>query len=514
MSENPTKTQQEITYSQRGVPLLIQMLLVAVTTSYLSSSIFSPRFYEHLSLGNYLRNHDSFAENFIWGSGKPWLHTTWLFDGLLSVSEGFFGETSFIILKLLLYFAVGLGLSTLYSGLAGDRFFGTFISLLIACGALLRMPLSSELFGLALLCFELSLAHALVSSYRRKQKLSLGLLASLLALLIVHANADSSSVLALAFSFLFLASSSDIPGSTKRTLLPLLCLTPLLTPFFGMQILQHLRLAGTMLSIELFYQASPASIYYFPFSFLLLVLILTGALWHRYPSGLKGAEISFMALCAAISMAIDHLLPISLLVTGYLLSLLWGRAQSESVAMGNLGEAFFRLKNGLSSVAPVGIIWVLICMLAVNVINIVKVPKVLTLLPQWEVDYYLNENLDPPLYHDYEVGSYLLQRFAAAQGEPTQKVVSSYASRYLDPKLTAAQIRLNRSGAGQEELFKKFAPNTALVSTFSPLYTILKVDPSWERMPVPAPEKPAANSGQVQRPFGWALFRRKKNAMK
>jgi hypothetical protein len=508
MSDKPTKKQQDISYKQRGVPLLIQMLLVAATTSYLISSIFSPRFYEHLSLGNYVNTQGSLANSFIWGSGSAWIHGTWLFDLLLSMSEQFFGETSFIIIKLLLYFAVGMSLSFLFSGLAKDRFFGTAISLMIVCGALLRMPLSSELFGLALLSAELALLNSLLSSYNKIERLQLRNIIGLVALLLVHANSDSSSVLALALCLLFLATSNGIPKNLKTKLMALLCLTAIATPFLGMQVAQHLRLAGAMFSLELFYQASPATIYHFPFAFLLLVLILIGVFWHKCPHGLKGHEISLLTGFAALSMAIDHLLPLTLILSGYMISLLWGRAKTENISLGNLGEAFLRLQKGLSSLAPVGIIWVLLCLLVVNVVNIVKVPKVLTLLPQWEVDYYLNENLEAPLYHDYEVGSYLMQRFADAKGLPRQKVINSYASRYLDPKLAAAQIAIKRSGAGYKVLFKKVSPNSALISTFDPMFSILNSDPNWERMRVPAPEKPAANSGQLRKPFGWALFRR------
>jgi hypothetical protein len=508
---------QEDTELEEGLksepPALLSILIwfsaIVLLGSYLCASIFSAAFFGHLTIGHWIVSHYRVPTTDIWtlaAQGRVWRSDAWLFEVMLSAVESMFGDKGLIVLKLLLFSAFVGAASCCFSARSGDRFFGTFVAFVVSCGVLLGVCLEAKLLGWIFFIICLDLGCRFESGEDKKRLLILIFFLGLL-----YSNVHSSSLGCLLVLAMLLLSEGENP--IRRGCVPFLALFALAqiaTPYLGTQVYSSLRGFLNFLSLELNYQANPATIFQYPVAFLLLLLIVIGYLWHCHPWTLRGSELLIILFAAIMGFASRSLLPYALMLCGLMCARLWGRVQGSG--LGNLGIALAKLEHQFSKLPAVGLIWVILCLIIVNIANLVRHPITTVLLPAAEVDYLLEDELPFPLLHESAVGPYLQYRFADQAGNPKQLVAMTPAAAQIAPNFAVAEMFLKDLHPGWEKFFTLIAPQTVLCRIGTPLYESLVNNQDWELV---FEAKKRVGSGEEETTpsrrslVSWAVFRAK-----
>jgi len=155
-------------------------------------------------------------------------------------------------------------------------------------------------------------------------------------------------------------------------------------------------------------------------------------------------------------------------------------------------------------------VFLLMCVLVVNVSNLWKQPFTDGLLPIAEADYLIEENLKPPLLHNAFVGSYLVYRFANPDGTPKRQVLVSEQSEKLNPEFFESYHSFMALEKGWKSFYSSYAPNVVICRTNSLQRALLSQNPDWKLVLAYGQKFPsqAAESLLEKDTFGWLVFRR------
>ncbi len=484
---------------------MLQLFVILVLGSYLCSSIYSPAFFGHLTIGHWIVSSFEVPSVNLWtlaGSGAQWKSESWLFELLLAQAEHFFGERGLVIIKLLLFFGVTGVLSWCYSSRSKDFFFGTAVACIVSCGALLGACLEAQTVGFLYFILVLEISYRLQDASSSK-----GLFAAFFLLAASYANVAASALGALIVLAFFVCRGGGTFSFNRRALFIALIffLAQLVSPYSGAQLLSVAKEVCHSLSLALNLQSNPATVYSYPAAFLFLLLVVLGFFWHYSPRGLEASELLLLASVSCLGLAEHTYLPYALIIAGLNCALIWGRADANS--LGNLGLGLLHLKRQLAKIPPLGLLWVLLCLVIVNVAGLLKAPMTNILLPAAEMDYVLEQKLAFPILHESAVGPYLQYRLANAQGELRQLPSITPRTAVLAPELARAEAKLRDLQPGWEDYFRLLNPRTVICRRQTPIYEVLKRDNSWEL----AFERGPYNgwSGKGLSLSFWAVFRKK-----
>lgn len=486
---------------------LLWLSLVVLLGSYLCTTIYSAAFFGHLALGRWIVSHLRLPEVDLWtlaAHGKTWRSEAWLFEVLISLVESMLGEKGLLILKLVLFSVFVGAASFCFSARSGDRFFGTFVAFVVSCGVLLGVCLEARVLGWIFLVVSLELGGRFESDQQSKISLL-----PVFFLGLFYANSHSSSLLGLLILTMLLLSERDRPKSASLLFLAVFAAGQLATPYFGAQVYSSLAGFLNFLSMELNNQTNPATIFQYPAAFLLLLLIVLGYLWHCHPWTLRSAELLLVLFSAVAGLGSRSLLPYALILCGLICARLWGRVQGSG--LGNLGLALAKFEHQLSRLPAIGVVWVVLCLIIVNVGNLIKAPLTSALMPAAETDFIIEEKLPFPLLHESAVGPYLQYRFSDEAGNPKQLVAITPAVSPIAPGFASAEMFLKDLHPGWEKFFALVAPKTVLCRTATPLYEVLVRDENWELI-----FKAGHRTGSGEEPLpsrrsllSWAVFKAK-----
>ncbi|MCB0323175.1 MAG: hypothetical protein KDD69_06355 [Bdellovibrionales bacterium] len=491
-------------------PRLANFLLLAAAATYFCTSIHSPVFFESLTIGHWIETHQAIPTEYLWstaGAGQPWRSPSWLFELLLSLSEQLFGDQVFIVLKMLLLTCLVCGLSWLYACRARNAFIGTFIALPVSAGMLITAVLGPHLVGWlgAVLLIELAY-RARLGEGTPLRALAVSFLVGVLL-----ANSDASSAFAVLVSAVVLLSPAVegevlAPRAKRLGMVLVLVLSQLVTPYGGLQLLTIAQSFLFFLSLELGQRLNPGTVFQYQVSFLVLLWIVLVLLWPKHRRLLNGGEMLLAVGSTVLALASWKAAPYALLLVGLCTTLVWGRAQLSE--LGNLGEALSAFRQSMAKLPPLGTLWLLLCVLIVNVLNLWKVPFTKVLLPAREVDYLLEQPMDGALLHERFIGGYLVYRFADGKGRPRKLAAITDRSAFLDQPLAKSEVELETLSPGWKEYFAQLDPKRVLCRIDSTLYQVLTYDRSWELTLLygfPPQSEPAAMLTK-KGAFGWALF--------
>lgn len=473
--------------------------------TYLCPSLFAPEFYEQLAYGRWIFAHATVPRENIWsfaGSGAAWILPSWLFSLIVTLCDTYLGEEGLIVLKMLLVFLAVWSMARLFSIQAKNRFLGTALSVLVASGVLNQVELTPALSAWAL--FPLSLLSA--ERFVRRPNATTGFL--LFAVAALYANLHSSAAILPLAAFIMLA-VRPAPASLFRlsSMIGIILLAQLATPYLGAQSLFSLQALLESFKLDVFFQFSPATIYDFDLAFLLLLLSILGVFHFSRPGCVTAGEFVVLSVLLIVGLSSNRVLGPSLLYSAYLVSAVWGRAGGEG--FGNFGDALHRLSALLARVSPIGVLWVLSCLLTVNVLNLLRTPTTKTVVPASLVDRMLEEDAGVfPLVHEAYIGGYLVHRFADAGGVPKFQAMMTEFNRGTQPQWARAEGLLQRGAAGWEWLFEESSAQGALCRVGTPLCELLRHNRSWE----PVESRLGAvttHIGPRKSLIEWELYRKK-----
>lgn len=482
--------------------ILGQGLVILCLGTYLCTSIHFPDFYEHLTKGNWIIWHGRLPDTYLWttiGGHLSWSDPNWLFEVIVSSLDTYFGIKGLIIAKIAFTVLAPLSFACLFSYLAAERFFGTLIAVIVSCGIFFHAPFLPSLLGWSLMALLLLQCFKLADS----EESSLFRLLLIFVASLVFANTHGSYLLS---SMLCLS----LPRHSKKNTIILsviFLLAAILNPYVGSQIVTALQTSYNQITLDIILQRDPASIYNFTAAFLTLLWLLFALFWHYDPKGAPVYPVVLAGGLSVLGLGSAFVLPYALFVVGILLSIVWGRGGHRN--KGNLGNAIYKLKTGLARVSPIGILWVLICLTIVNVVNRMRHPESLVLLPNEEIEYFIESGVNPPLFHEAFIGGYLVYRFSDEKGELREKVMQTTYSSHLYRDAAISDFSLKSLDDTWRDNFRSYAPNTVLCRQSSSLYQLLLENPDWT-LAFSGKQKRSKTPGIVKKnPFVWAVFKRR-----
>ncbi len=514
-SQDPKDLPRRISDAAPSLQKFIGILSLAALSSYLLSSIHSPQFYEDLTIGNWIRAQGSVPTSYIWGfsgHGFDWRSTSWLWQLLLSVWEESCGSESFILLKFALLAASFFALYACYRRCSQSTAVAGILTTVVGCGVFTANEIGAHIFAYSLFIFLIERLFAIREKkfkFRLREGIVLFLLSSL------YANIHFSSLIFLFIALILLLDSrlccKEVGLGRFFLVFFILLLGHFCSPYFGMQLLTSGEKILHFFTIDLGYQLKPGTVFHFPIAFIVLLWLVFASFWHSFPYGITRV-IAFLAIFSSV-LAFAHLdaAPLALFFTGLAICSIWGNAQAQGRSLGNLGEGFQRLGAMFGAFPVLGSVFLIICILVVNLSNLWKLPFTKTLLPVAEVDYLLEEQLDSPVLHDAFVGSYLVYRFSNPDGSPKRTVLLSEVSREINPGLFVSYFAYEKLEKGWEAFFESYAPRTVICQANSLQHALLSKNPRWKLEVAYGQKLPsrAAESLLEKGTFGWLIYTRR-----
>ena len=371
---------------------LVYLFAILVLGAYLTAPISDPAFYFHLGMGQALLK-NGFPHQVSWtllGFSQPWVNTSWYFDLVLAQTEPLLHGKGLAALALGLTLLFSLSTGLLFRTLAPNGPIAFVVSALVICGVLERWELSPELFAwtfLVLGCFSFS--DRISTNLQR-----LTLFLSGLAL------ANSHPSFFLLPLFVLILGTGGFAETALRG--GLLLAAALLTPSFGGEIHQWASLLISELKLSVQFQDVPGTVFLFRFAFLFLLWILVALLAPRGEEFQEKRIAILAGLLSLLGLVHRDVLPYAILPTGMLLGALLNRifSEDENPEAPPLLEALRQFSQGLSRIPLAGGIWLLLCLLIVNIAAAIQLPRVDAFLPRMAVDTIIEGKLPGPLLHE------------------------------------------------------------------------------------------------------------------
>ena len=495
----------------------VKVLWSLAVGSYLAASLYAPEFYEQLVLGRWIISHRALPREDYWtllAGNHKWVPVSWLFSVSLAAVESFLGELGLALVKLIFFLLFVSTAAHFFSVQARESFFGTSIAFITSCALLLDAPLSPELLAWSLFAACLGVFY----SFSKPGASTKPRLIVLFAVGVIYANVHGSSLLILGVILIFSSAAFGELGKSRRELLPaagVLALGQVCTPYLGMQVIQVLHTAVNQLSLDLYYQRSAGTVFDFPVAFLLLILLLLALFWSKSPKSLRTSEAVVLSFFIVLGLASSFVLPYALILAGFLTATLWGRSNSKD--LGELALGFDHLRHKLSRLSSFGVLWIAICIIIVNVVNIYRIPSSKAFLPQAEIDYILESKLPFPILHESSIGPYLVYRFSNARGEAVHKAALTPRAMALAPEVGRYGIVLDMLSSGWQKFFDYIGPNTVLCRKASAMYAVLQSDPAWKLVFENEAALNSVSQSEVSRripdEYIWAVFLRQEGGI-
>ncbi len=471
------------TFAHFASKWIIELFIVLLLGSYLCSSVYAPEVFGHLAIGRWINAQLKAPAVDLWtvaGQGQDIRSGVWLFESIVSFCETAAGEQGLLILKLLLFTAFVAVCARAFSVRSANRFFGVSSAIVVSCGVLLGMCLTAQLAGCVFFCLSLEIFYrARCKRLKAKNYLLLALFGCF------YTNIHTSAVGALLVMLCLGACgertseyAADGRSSGCALFLAVFALTQLITPYAGRQTLTALLSFTSSLSMEGSLPSSAATVFYYPAAFMAILWMLIAYFWHCHPENMRSREFVVLMLLSLLGLAWKEYIPYALIFSGFVVSSLWGRAGGQG--FGNLGTALAKLKTQLERLPATGILWVIFCLIFINVYALIKQPVATAFLPQREVDFLLEKRLPFPVLHEAAIGPYLVYRFTDAAGYPREQALWTPQVLAVNPDLSRIETSIRSIQGEWQKAFELFNPGTVLCRRQSALYELLLRDSSWK----------------------------------
>lgn len=515
-----SKTPQPI---QRPTAVALQLLIIAAACSSMTTAIYSPAFFRHLSTGRWIQQHAELPQSNLWtlfAYGKHWIASSWLFDYLLADIELYFAERGLVLLKVALIFAVVFAVAHLYQKLSNSRFIASGLALLVGAGIFTPDAFSAKTVGL--LFFVLMLARALRHS-RGQNSWSSWLLTFLLAA--AAANVHVSFVWGIVFAQLLAIAApakEKVAAPIITRFAVVLAAASLLSPYAGQQVIWGLNSAAAELVFNIRHLLSPASLYHYGTAFLIILWTLFAALW-RCSRDLIGRTEGLLAfLLSLLALASTTLLPYAAIILGYLIALLWGRAKKESPpeSLGEIGKGLQSLERWLSSWPLLGVLWLALCIVIYQTVTLSRTPVLTAALPKQALEFIDREQVQFPLLHSAAIGDYLqshwqlqgqLQGPLQSDFEIVPKTTVDRRIVVLDPQIAEEELAFTRQSAGAEKFEARVDAKAALCLRPDALCQRLLADENWKLIydgATPPEGLSPIRARRAEHIYHWLVFQR------
>lgn len=432
------------------------------------------------------------------GLNERWVSDSWLFSLLISVLEPL-GESVSAVAMLLVTYLCLCGIWWLFVNQARSLFIGTALTVLISAPLFWDGVVRAEHVGIGLTAILIGLTYSFIeagfSAVWPKR-----ILLFLLAIALV--NTSGLFLVVLPFCAALILNSS-MHAHKKRGFVLALFAALFCSPYGGFQV-GSLLFQGYHFIMTNYSGLFAPNVYFFPFAFLLVILCLVATLWHEVPGVLSRVEILTFIFVLTGALSSAFFVPLATFFAGLVASQLWGRGAATSAA--NISEALYRLEEVCRKLPRLGVLWVALCLVIVNLYQLVKAPVDTSSLPVRAVDFILDQKLEGAIAHEPILGSYLVYRFADGKGVPSRVVAADDRGMSLSDDFVVVYRAFREGGRFWEQFLREYDPALVLCRSIDPVYFLLRKDAAWEAVfgDLSESEKRGLSAGG-----SWVVFQRR-----
>lgn len=443
-----------------------------------------PDLWWHLVAGRWILSHHAVPRIDYWNTyaaGKPWIDYSWLAQIVFAVAEKLGGLKGVMLLQLLLAIAVPLGLACSYHALARDWFYAA------AAAIVASLCLPSE-FALRPQTITWILFAAAIALSVRVDRQGLGWREGVLfaALGAIWVNIHVS----LAFAYLAPVFWIGRWNMTRRLFFrspAIVCAAcffagSLISPYFPRQFTATATMSRDLFIYARSTEMLPATMTNpaVPVLFVVFILVL-------YLAHLRNRRDNLLPLCACGLLTIAALSWIKFVP--YAMVALCAQTalflSDSAILKGTpIGVGFGKLKQrvlslsavSMHSISTIGFIAALSTMVVLY-----RHPVDLLSVPVDAVDFVIDNNLPRPLAHQFDLGGYLIYRFAGADGMPGEKVILDGRLAVDDSKVLDAATNAQWANSQWRELFELTGAKTAIYPEEGALTQLLLASGEWKK---------------------------------
>lgn len=503
LSESGNEDCPEISNKGIGpVSVLVFLLVACALGAYLTTEIVDPKIFSHVIMGRWIIFNQSLPQVNHWttlGYGQEWFTSTWLFDCLAARVDMLGGEKALALMKMGLSIALVVVLFSVFALRARELFIGGALGTISACAILASSPAESELAGLCFFVVSIFLAARAAEAPTAKNLLSLFLL------VVISVNIHPLAWASILCSIVLLWGVEEKARKKLMLVCGALILTPVLTPYFGRNLVFAVVDLLRFFNLELMLETHPATVYHYSFSFLLLLWFVMLFFLKERPQVLSRREVVLTVAFSIFGAASTRFIPYAVVVTAFYLSTIWQRAQGN---LGALGEGVLRLQRHFGLYPAPGVSFLAAVIVIINVNPLLGSPLNPFIIPKYEMDYVAEKGVNSPILHDPKVGPYVLYRMSDERGVP--KVLPAVDSRIVSVPAArfASSLRVSGLGLGWREFFDFISPNTVLCRKVDPLCELLGSTNEWKNLYHMNAGILRRGAGKKGVPLGWALLER------
>jgi hypothetical protein len=494
--------------------ILISFLIIAAATSF-CTPIQHPSYFWHLTIGRWILYSKVLPASDYWsvvGNGAAWVRWIsefYVFECLIAFIDSSWGERGIAAIILVLTILLFVVVSISFARRAGNLFIGVFFALFAASGVLFNLAFGPGILGFTFFVLFLELVFS-----RESFKTERGFISSAFLLSILYVNIHPSFYISavLALTILYLRSTSFLKHCLPFALISIISV--FLTPYFGRDLIIKASQFFSMLRTQVLDGYSIFTSYGYAQGFLTLLVILFLAFASKHFTQLRKLEYFIILIAIGLASITKMFLPYVIILLGFYISDIWGKAEGKGFS--NIGDGLIKLQRRANRfvqiVRPLAVVWVLLCVIIVNVYGLYQLPFNRAILPMQEADYInRNESLFPIL-HSKMIAPYLVYHFADEHGVPRHKVLFDHRVQFLRPEidLLANSAFLKGDFLALEALVEEFKPMSILCNNFEPLCNKLITNSEWEVVFRAGREVEEGMHDMAELPyFHWTVFRTK-----
>lgn len=502
---NHSQASEQAASSDSSLSRLVYFLFIVAVATYCCDAVISPDIFWSVTVGRWITFHHALPRTDLWtevGTGITWYDSSWFFNLIISSAFRLGRLHGVMMVSIVATIMLIVVISLWYVFQARSVFFGTMIGLLVSCGICSSFQFSSTIVGL-IFCVS---QFWLLSRYNVQGEGAISDRAFWVLTLLIHVlyvNTDCSYFIAalLCSFFAYQAMAARVFWLYVWSWV----LGSFCTPYFGSNLGW---LAKQSLFTFNFFAFSGQPRFDFAFAFLICLLVLVLCVLFLRPVAIERRNVVLVSIVVVLGLGTPVLVPYSLILTGSLLSQAWGKDGPDS--LGNVGVGILKLERKvegfLRAVKPIGIGWIFVCLIIVNVNSLVRYPGEGGALPAPAVSFLKENPHLLPVAHSEVVGPYIIYRLSDELGVPQAKAAMDQRTCLLRPDLMTHNVSEFGTACSWELFLKAYKPVSILIHRVEPFCDQLLKDPNWR---VVYPPSAMGDRGDQPLPFDWLLFERR-----
>ena len=457
---------------------LLWIAFTLLVGTYLCGPILDPDLWWHITAGRWILAHGQIPEVDYWSHfwvGKPWRAYSWSNEIVYAWIDKHYAIQGLLVLQLVLGILIAFALALSLSVIAGDYFFGALLGAFVACGTISHFTLRPQS-----LIWILLVALLAVADQISKHGLSRARGLAIVLLMSVWANSHITSILGMIALGLWIYAPGKGSLAFKATMLALL--GTLITPYFGGEWLTFFSKTGHPFDHRSIAEFGSSTIMQFPTAFLLIAAAFVAAFWHHRPRMVEPTRLLLGAGFAFAGLAVVKFMPFALIVLAAIAASYWARSETQRLQLGNLAEAFERLKNLIAKVPTEGLTFIFLCLVVVNIVQCWRDPLDYQITPVEAADFIEKNALPNPVMNSFGQGGYLMYRWSDAEGNPKQLVTLDGRTNTIPQDVWRKFSDSFDGKKNWKEFIDLINPATILWRSDSPLISVLLATGNWKEV--------------------------------